>query len=115
MSKPRDKNKLILIFFGQGMLDLLSTIDLNFPHVPNLYEDTAICIFEDPRFLNWWRQEHGVFMLRGKPGSGKSTLPKNMWLTLQKDRLRLSEGPKLTVAFFLMLEEVLMNVMSSTC
>ena len=45
------------------------------------FKDTCTWLFESPEYMNWERRErvvdyNGVLWLKGKPGSGKSTLMK---------------------------------------
>ncbi|PVH81097.1 hypothetical protein DL98DRAFT_654283 [Cadophora sp. DSE1049] len=69
-------------------------------HVSDPYENTGNWIFSNARFRSWIRDEHGVFWIKGKPGSGKSTLMKHLSTSRNLDKLILTPRSLVKTKFF---------------
>ncbi|KAK0638476.1 hypothetical protein B0T16DRAFT_496779 [Cercophora newfieldiana] len=62
----------------EGFLDSLHAVGLDHRQalIADRFEKTCEWVYKRKRFISWLRQDHGVFWIHGKPGSGKSTLMK---------------------------------------
>ena len=54
--------------------------------VINAINDTCNWLFEDPVYLQWLGQQHGILWIKGHPGVGKSTLMKHTIRNVRKDK-----------------------------
>lgn len=75
-------------------------IDARLHSIEQADKDTCRWIFESTQFRNWesrvdMTSHNGVLWIKGKPGAGKSTLMKQIWLHLRKE-----SGDSLLAAFF---------------
>jgi ankyrin repeat protein len=75
-------------------------IDARLHSIEQADKDTCRWIFESTQFRNWesrvdMASHNGVLWIKGKPGAGKSTLMKQIWLHLRKE-----SGDSLLAAFF---------------
>lgn len=48
--------------------------------------DTCNWLLEDPVYLQWYVQQHGILWIKGHPGVGKSTLMKHTIRNVRKDK-----------------------------
>ena len=83
-------------------LDLPET-DSRFRQVEPAHPLTLDWLFEDPNldFESWLRNRHGLYWIKGKPGSGKLTLMKHIYNDRRTiDSLAHGESEKAKAAFF---------------
>ena len=74
-----------------------------FEQVESAEKHTFEWLFEDSKlgFLEWLKTGHGLYWMRGKPASGKSTLMKMAYNDLRtKECLDVGDGKKTRAAFF---------------
>jgi ABC-type dipeptide/oligopeptide/nickel transport system ATPase component len=91
---------VICLMIGTECLKTLSfqELDRRQNDVLEAQEGTFEWIWENERFCDWDAQEHGIFLISGKAGSGKSTIMKRI---LEKLMARnTSKGIRVTAGFF---------------
>ena len=54
--------------------------------VVNAINDTCVWLPQDPVYLQWFHQQHGLLWIKGHPGVGKSTLMKHVTHDARKDK-----------------------------
>lgn len=64
------------MFLGLHGSIYLPDLDFRISQIDTPFQDTYHWIFNLPVFSNWLQEGSGLFWIRGKPGSGKSTLMK---------------------------------------
>ncbi|KAK4454860.1 hypothetical protein QBC34DRAFT_433106 [Podospora aff. communis PSN243] len=78
-------------------------LDFRIKSIDDTYKDTFNWVFDLPTFSRWLQEGSGLFWIHGKPGSGKSTLMKHIFLS-EKTRQFLhnwqGDAAEITAGFF---------------
>src|SRR5437016_2512801 len=59
-------------------------MDARFSKVSEPHGTTCKWLWENKEFLRWFKEDHGLFWIEGKPGCGKSTLMKYSFLEVRR-------------------------------